>query len=805
MESLLFDLRYAARTLVRSRGFTVAAVACLALGIGANSAIFSMVNAILLRPFPFERPEQVVAIRGSNPAHGMTQASVSAADLLEWRAQSGVFQDVAAASGRTFTVAGAQAPERAEGAEVTPNTFALLGAPPLHGRSFVDAEGRPGGERVAMVSHTLWRRRFGERPWAAGATLLLDGAPHAVVGVMPPGFKFPETAQVWVPTRLDPAENRGARYYFAVGRLREGVTPERAHAAVAAVARRQAAEHPATNAGWEARVTDMRDDAVEGSLRAMLFLMQGAVGFVLLIACANVASLLLARASGRRREMAVRTALGAGRGRLVRQLLAESALVAVAGGVLGAGLSVWWVEWMAARIPEELPYWLRLGVDGRVLAFTAAVSLGTGVLFGLAPALRASRADPHAALKAGGHGAGGAPRSRGRLALVAGEVALATVLLVGAMLMIRSFLAASRADLGFETSRVLTMRTWLAGDRYATEAQRAAFYAEAARRLETLPGIERAAVVTTLPATGDGASTSVRLEGAADDQAGEVITRVQSATAGLFAVLGVPMAAGRDFTAAEAADPAAEGVIVSRALAERLWPGRDAVGRRLNVGMLGPDAWTTVVGVAPELVYAEPGDDDRDPRFMLYVPAARAPWSGVALVARTRGEPGAAAAAVRRELRALDPGLPAYDVRTMDQVLAYATWPQRLFGEIFASFGVLALGLAAIGVYGVMAYAVAQRTREIGVRMALGARAGDVLRMVMRQGVVLIAVGMGVGLPAALALARLMAGALYGVTPADPAAFVLAPLVLAAAALLASWLPARRAARVDPMVALRSE
>ena len=802
---MLADLRTALRSLRRSPGFAFVAVACLALGIGVNTAVFSMANALLLRPLPFPEPDRVVMLYTARPRHGVDERMLSYAELEDVRARSRTLGEVAGMYGQYFNIAGEHETERVEGQAVTPNLLPMIGVRPMLGRHFRAEEGMPGAAPVVLLSYDLWRRRFGGDPAIVGAKAMLNGAPRTVVGVMPPRFKFPLTQELWVPAVLDAPEPRDRRYVWTVGRLRPGATLEQAREEAAAIGRQFAAEHPAANRDWELHAKPLGDEFVEGQLRTMLGLMTGSVGFVLLIACANVANLMLARATARARELAVRAALGARRARLVRQLLTESLVIAAMSGALGVLIGSWWNSTLLASIPEELPYWLRIEIDPTVLLYTALVSALTALVFGTLPALRASRPDLQAALKDGGRGSG-TGRGRLRAAIVGAQVALAVVLLVGSSLMVQSFFAMRRADLGTDDAHLLTLRTFVAGDRYAGRAARAAFYARLTSELEALPGVERAAALTALPADDGGAGATLVAEGQPVPAGQELMITAVGATPGAFDALGTRLHAGRSFTAQEAGDSAASVAVVNQALAQRLWPGKSALGRRVTVRVSDGDTATlAVVGVAPDIVYEELGEQTAQSRLQLYAPYARMAWRGMAVVVRTTGAPALAAPAVRRVVRAIDPSLPAFDVRTMDEVRRYTTWPYRIWGQSFATFGALALLLAAVGVYGVMAYSVAQRRHEIGVRMAIGARAADVVRQVVGRGARVVAPGLAVGLVAAVGLSRLMAGVLYSVQPADLLTFVVVPAAIVAAALLASYLPARRASRVSPVEALRSE
>ncbi|HEX2188844.1 MAG TPA: ABC transporter permease [Longimicrobiaceae bacterium] len=818
METLLQDLRYSLRTLAKSPGFTLAAVLTLALGIGANTTLFSVVNAVLLRPpAHVADPERLVSLYTSDfsgPAFGAS----SYPDYLDFRAQTEVFQGAAAFAPRPVAVGLGEQVERTAAEVVSENYFRVLGVRPLLGRFFVPEEGTPGAAPAVVVSHDLWRRFLGGAPDVVGRTVRVNAQPMTVVGVAPEGFRGSlrgVSFDLWVPAAAgeavgfgaDDLEGRGNRGSFVVARLRPGVTLERAQARLDVVARGLHAAYPGT---WTdlrrqgRRVTLLPERAsrimpqVRGPALGFLALLGATAGIVLLICCANVAGLLLARATGRLREVGIRLSLGASRGRLVRQMLTESALLAglgAAAGVLGA---VWATDLLAT---VELPLPVRLGLDlrpdGRVLAATAAVAAATGLLFGLAPALRASRPDVLGALK--GHtGTGGRGRRFDlRSALVVAQVAMSLLLLVGGALFVRALQGAARMDVGFRAEGLL-----LAALTPPPGAEETADVARVAREVQeraaALPGVVEASWAASVPLAGvSRRGTTVQGYQPAEGEDMEFPFNVVGPR--YFETMGVPVVRGRGITEQDR-DGAPGVAVVNETFARRFWPGEDPLGKR--VGVRGPEGpLLTVVGVAADGKY---GSLTEEPRPYVYLAALQEPSRAV-LHVRTSGHPLRALPALRGVVREAAPGWTLEDPRTMEEQVGAALLPQRLAGRVLGLFGGLALLLAAVGVYGVLAYAVAQRTREFGVRMALGARSGDVLRLVLGRGLVLVGLGLALGLPAAWAAARLLGGFLLGASPSDPAAFMAAPLLLGAVALLASWLPARRATRVSPMTALRSE
>ena len=805
------DLGFAARMLWKNPGFTAVAVLAVALGVGANTTIFSVVNALLLRPFAYETTPRVVMVWERGVDQTNNRNSVAPANYLDWREQTRVFEELAAYSQQHFSLNEGEQPERVPGASVTPSLFRVLAASAERGRTFSEEEGRPGADPVVLIKHSLWRERFGSDPDIVGRAVRIDNRPRTVVGVMPDEFEFPLNAcQVWAPMAFDAedAQNRGNHFLQVVGLMRPGVTVGQADAEVRAVAERARTLYPDTNGGRTAFAESLTDSFTRGP-KPYLIVLLGAVGFVLLIACANVANLLLVRASSRQRELAVRTALGASRWRLVRQLLTESLLLALIGGAAGLLFSVWGVEFIAKGMPptftKYIPGWRHMGIDTTVLLFTLGASVLTGVVFGIVPALQATRTNLNEMLKEGGQkgSSGGVRRNLMRSVLVVFEVAMSLVLLAGAGLMVRSFYEMLKADLGVRPDGVLVMEMSLPRAAYPEEAQRSNFYEQLVGRASALPGVTSAAAINFVPMSRGGTTSSFfHVEGRpAPPPDRRPVADHLSVTPGYFEAAGTPVVRGRGFTKAD--DERAPFVcVVNESLARQYFPGGDAVGGRLVVSEKeGP--WE-IVGVAADV---KNEDMDQEAELAFYRPYRQDPWNTMALVVRA-GEGATAAGlapAVRGEVKALDAGLPVYNVRTMRDVVDEAVSPKRLTMFLLAFFALSALVLAAVGLYAVMSYAVAQRRHEIGIRLALGAQGEDILRLVLSQGLVLTLVGLALGLVGALMLTRVMASILYGVSATDPLVFGGVALVLAAAALLACYVPARRATKVDPMIALRYE
>ncbi len=806
MDTLRQDLRFAVRMLARNPGFTAVAILCIAFGIGTNVTAFSVLSAVLLRPFPYAEPESLVYLRMINPRKGLEADSVSYLDWRDFREQVRSFSQVEAYGIRSLVVSGGDEPERISGVAVSAGLFRMIGETPALGRNVREDEDRPGAPAVVLLGHDLWKRRFEGDPRIVGKTVMINATAHTVIGVMKPRFGFPEKQEAWIP--LVPQAHslpRHERRHAVMARLAPGVSRAKAAAEVTAVARRLASLHPDTNQGWGARLSTLREVSLEGDTRLVMLIIQAAVIFVLLIACANVANLFLARATTRQREVAVRLAFGAGRGRIVRQLLTESLLVALAGGALGIVFGHWGTRWMAASIPAELapPHWMRFTIDVPVLLYTFAVTVLTGILFGLAPALQAVPQDFHGTLKEGGRGAGGSVRrNRLRSGLVVAEIALALTLLVVTALFLRSFLKLQNGDVGFSTARLLTMSVFLPGAGYEEEGPKVRRVEDLIRRLEALPDVESVAASITIALSGGGSEGSLELQGRPFVRGEEPTLDWTGVSPGFFRVLGVPIVRGRALTEREGMERSAV-ALVNETFAKQFFPSSEVLGQRFRIQEEREMGWITIVGVVPD--FRVFGASSRRTPPVAYLPFPYLALRAVGLTIRTRHDPAQVTSQVRKEIRASDPELPVYRVLTMEQVRQQNFWQYRVLGGMLAVFGGIALFLAAIGVYGVLSYSVSQRVREIGVRMALGAKRSDVLRLVVGQGVSLALAGVGIGLVLAFGAGRVVASALFDVSPSDPVSFAAIAVLLIAVASCASFLPANRATEVDPLEALRNE
>ena len=808
MESLLRDLKLAARSLSKHPGFAVVAVLTLALGIAANTTIFSTVDALILHPFSFPNQQRLLVLWEQNLAVGNVRGSVSPGNFLDWQEQNQTCDQLVAIQQKYFDLSAGAAPERFTGYGVTQGFFELLGVKAASGRTFLPEESEPGREQVVVLKHSFWQQHFGGDPNIVGKSITVNRKVFTVVGVMSADFNYPYNGgEMWTPLVFDKDDraNRGNHYLRVIGLLKPGVSLAQAQSDLRAIAARSQQQFPETNSGRSAAVVTLTDDAVRGARTGVPILM-GAVVFVLLIACANVANLLLVRAASRQRETAVRLALGASRSRLIRQTLTESLLLALVGGALGLFISVWAIQALAHGIPEGfskfIPGWTRLGINFNVLAFTFVVSLLAGMLAGLASVWHSTRTNLNEALKAGGRsdaGRGGHSRLRG--VLVVSEVALSLVLLIGAGLMVRSFAEMLRADLGIKPANVVAMETSLPPDEYKEENKRLDFYQQLLGRVGSLPGVVKVGGVDIVPFSSNGNSFSFQIVGQTPFPKGqEPYSEVRVATSGYFDAIGTSLRSGRLFNEHDDAK-AAPVVLINETFARRFMPRLQPIGQHIDFGG-GEKEIREVVGVVADV---KNDDFDEQPDPAVYVPHAQNPSRTMSLVIRATQEPTQLAAAVRSEVHALDPSLPVSNIKTVTQMIDERISAKRLMTYILAVFGLTALVLASVGIYGVMSYAVTQRTQEIGIRMALGARAIDVLKLVVRNGMSLALIGMAIGLAGAFALTRLLGNLLFHVTPTDSLTFAAVSIALLLVALLACYIPARRATKVDPLVALRDE
>jgi putative ABC transport system permease protein len=818
MRSLLHDLRYAGRLLVRSPAFTLLTVLTLALGIGANAAIFSVVDGVLLAPLPYRQPDRLMSIYSQFPGLGFDKFWVSAPEYLEFRRWSTSFQNVGAYVTGEVNVEGRDQPLRVRAAAATASLFATLAVDPVLGRAFTEAEDLPNAERTVVLSHGLWKRAFAGDPGVVGTRVVIDGEPRTILGVMPPSFDIgSQRIELWAPLALDPASpgNRGGHFLYLVGRLKPGATFASARSELDGLIARWQKEFPENHAPHPENhrlvIKPLLEDLV-GDVRPRVVMLAVAVGLVLLIACLNVANLLLARAEGRQREIAIRTALGAARGRLLRQFLTESVLLSLCGGVLGLLLAVWGVKAIVALNAESIPRVEAVGVDARAVGFTLGLSLLTGLLFGLAPALHVRGAAFFASLKEGtARSTAGVVSQWFRRALVVVEITLATLLVIGAGLLLKSFWMLQQVSPGFESGGVLTFRVALPDATYPEDPKVIAFWQELTARLGALPGVEGAAAMTGLPPKRDVNANDTEFEGVPGPPDGPIqnVDYWQFVTRDYFKTMKIPLIEGRLFEPTDAAGSPGV-VIVNQTLAKVFWPNQSPIGRRVRAP--GPDdappPWLTVIGVVADVKNG--GLDQKTGTELYFLQDQTAETAGFSadtmnVVVRTQRDPLALADMVRQEVGRMDPALPLAGLRPMEEVLFKSIASPRLLMVLVMLFAAVALALAAIGTYGVLSYAVEQRTREIGIRMALGAQVGQVLRMILSQGAVLVGLGLALGVAGALALQKVLASLLFGVTPTDPLIFGTVIVLLALVSLLACWWPARRAARVDPLVALRYE
>jgi putative ABC transport system permease protein len=805
--SILEDVRFGLRTLAKNPGFTAVAVTALALGIGVNATVFSLANAILFKNLPFANSDHVLYIVSTNASKPHSNRGFSYPNYRDLRAQVKSFDAVGASTEVSANISDHTAsPEGYHGARVTANTFSVIGQKPVAGRDFEPADEQPGAPPVAILSYKVWENRYGKDLSVIGRTVRVDEEPTTIIGVMPARLDFPRETEVWKPLILkDEYEKRENRRFTVFGHIADHADIRTANVEVSTIAQRLASAYPIENKDIGARVIDYNEYFAgnESEVRIVFLAMLGAVGFVLLIACANVANLQLARAVSRMREISIRVALGAGRWRIVRQLLVESLMLSIAGGLIGWMIAIWGIRTFDNAVTTKPPS-LDFSMDLRALLYLAAITIGTGLLFGLAPALRLSKLDVNTALKDGGRGSSGGGRGKylsGLLVVV--EMALAVVLLAGAGLMMRSFMNAYRSDLGINSTNILTMRIELPNANYLRTDQKLAFFERLKTRLDTVPGVEISTVTSNIPLTGTW-DFPYEIEGEPQpDTRRRPNVDAVIATSDYFRVMGDRFLAGRDFTAADGT-PASLAVIVNRQCAETFWHGQDVLGKRVRLYKKDvAQPWLTVVGVVPNIVHYGESRVKRKPT--IYLPWRQETPSSAFVAARSTVPPSTLKQTFRREVQAIDNDLPVLDLRTMEEQLERNNWPYRVFGTLFAIFAAIALGLASVGLYAVIAHSVSQRTQEIGVRIALGARDANILRLVFSQGMTQLAIGLVLGLAAALAVTKVLKSLLIDVSPSDPATFVTVTLILATAAALGCLIPARRAMRVDPIEALRHE
>ncbi len=798
------DLRFGARMLMKQPGFTLIAVITLSLGIGANTAIFSVVNGALLRPLPYPDADRIVTLWQRNNQSGAKESGASSANFLDWQSRSQNFSEMAAAEPYSLNLTGQDEPEAFRAWLVTAGFFQILGVNALHGRTFNPEEYKPGNERVVILSCGLWRRRFGADPNLIGRTLRLNGQQYTVVGVMPPEFEFPVGREMWAPRIVTERDKvvRGSGYMPVIGRLKPGVTLAQARQEMDSIAAQLLQEHPQANRERGVAVVPLPEQ-LTGQVRLALLVLLGAVGMLLLIACANVASLSLARAAEREREFAVRVALGADRARLTRQLLTESLLLALLGGFGGLLLANWASGAILSLGPGDLPRVGEAPIDGRVLAFTVAVSALTALIFGLAPALRFSKPDLNRSLKEGGRSAPGFTRHRLRQALVVSEVALALVLLVGAGLLVRSFARLLQVNPGFSTDKVLALEVHVWG-LARTPEQRAAFFEQTLDRLAALPGVQAAGAVTALPFHDNAIDPSATfiIEGRPAPLPGqEPATYLTVATADYFSAMGIPLRRGRFFSRFDRQD-AAPVALINETMARRYWPDEDPLGRKITARLFGQPISCEIIGVVGDVRHT---GLDSNPRPELFRPHLQSPYGSMTYAVRAVGDPLALLPAVKKEIWAVNNRLPFTSTATVEQLVSRTLAARRFTLLLLGSFAALALLLAAVGIYGLISFTTRQRAHEIGVRMAMGAQASNITRLVLREGLLLTLSGVTLGVTGAWALTRFLSGLLFGVSATDPGAFAAVVALLLVVALLASWIPARRATKVDPMIALRGK
>ena len=800
------DVSFGLRTMAKNPGFTAIAIVALALGIGVNATVFAITNGVLFKNMPFMN-DRILYLSTKNLSRGQRRVGVSYPDYRDWKAQAKSFEALGAFN---FTIVNLNdttgVPSRYNLAQVTADTFSMIGQKPVIGRDLTPEDEKPGAPAVAILGNGIWETRYGKNPAILGRTIRVNNIPTTVIGVMPRDFRFPIDSELW--TALVPKadfEKRESRNLGAFGKMAPGATQKSAAAEMEAIARNLEKAYPGTNQGITPVVHTFSEEFNGPEITLLLAALMGAVGFVLLIACANVANLLLARAVDRSREISIRIALGAGRWRIIRQLLVESIMLSIAGGILGWFVAIWGLRAFDASVRDRIPAWMNFWMDYRGFAYLAAISIGTGLLFGLAPALRLSRLDVNTSLREGGRGSSGGTRTRFLSGLlVVTEIAMAVVLLAGAGLMIRSFLNVYATNTGVNPKNVLVMRLFLPEAKYPRPEDQISFHQRLKARLDALPGVDVSTIANTMP-TGGSAKYPYELDHAPPvDEKRRPTLSALVISPDYFRAMGLRPVRGRTFTDGDGAAGAAPVVIINQRFAEKFWPGDDPLGKRLRLfNGKTPEAWLAVVGVVPNILQNDISVREYDP--LVYLPYALKPQRDMSIMARTSVPPGTLATAFRREVQALDEDMPLYNLRTLEERLALNYWSQQVFGSLFAIFAAIALALASVGLYAVIAHSVSQRTAEIGLRMALGASGGNIRGLVFAQGMRQLGIGLVIGLAAAVALTRALGSLLVQVSPNDPATLVIVSLVLASAAVLGCLIPAQRAMSVDPVVALRHE